>query len=122
MGSQGYRRTYRVAFDQANEDLGCLFQEYERLQLRKEQIEEALLALEPFLNRADSPVHETIQQAQPVLPTESQEAPKFTPAEPIFHEEQIAEPVPPAPFVPTSDMNMDPIQRRINRALGLAVA
>jgi hypothetical protein len=125
MGTQAYRANYREAFQCANEQLGDILHQYHQLQLRKDQLQNALSALEPFLqsNRAASseyaPEAEPIQ-AEPVYAPEPEPTP-----EPVMHAVKL--PVAPEPavapsYAPVSEANVDPIQARINRALGLAVA
>ena len=106
MGAQDSRTSYRVAFEQANADLHEIYNEYEWLQLRKQQIESAVHALQPFLETASS-FQQPINQPTPIS------APAVS-VEPAF---EMASAVAPA-----SEDITDPIQYRINRALGLAVA
>ena len=115
MGTQNYRDEYRAAFHQANSDLVGIYDEYERLQIRKEQIEDVLVALEPFLQHLNAQI-ELIRQSAPVAIVPREEE---SPAEPElqFNLETSALAVPTA-----IKTDMDPIQRRINSALGLAVA
>ena len=127
MGTTGYRVTYLAAFDQANAHLRGLYQEYERLQLRKEQIEDALTALEPFLDlepvldSKEAQIHE-VPHMEPAVNVATHIEPAHQIPEPV-----MTMPTPPAPpvsatFAPVAETEMDPIQRRINHALGLAVA
>ena len=110
MGAQDCRTSYLEAFEQANADLHEIFNEYDWLQLRKQQIESALLALQPFLEPV-STFHQPIHQPTPITaPTVS--------AEPAY---EIPAPVA-VTIAPSSEDITDPIQYRINRALGLAVA
>jgi 2-phospho-L-lactate guanylyltransferase (CobY/MobA/RfbA family) len=120
MGTQEYRANYRLAMQEANSHLAELFREFEQLQLRQQLLEDVLGALQPFLESNatfsyDSPRQES---ARP---------------EPVSYEPQMTAPVAAvpvatasdsartAPFPAASDLS-DPIQNRINRALGLAVA
>lgn len=127
MGTTGYRVTYRAALDQANAQLRGLFQEYERLQLRKEQIESALTALEPFLDvgpvldTKESHIHE-VPHMEPAANVTTHIEPPHEIPEPVIT--MATSPVPPvtAASDPIAETEMDPIQRRINHALGLAVA
>ena len=115
MGTQAYRDQYRAAFHQANSDLAEIFGEYERLQIRKEQIEDVLIALEPFLPHLNVQI-EAIRQVIPPVATSEQVSPRMD-------RELQLNPGPIAPGVPVAaKADMDPIQRRINSALGLAVA
>ncbi len=123
MGAQDYRKTYLAAIDVAHSDLDQIFQECEQLQLRKEQLEDVVGALEPFLRTitaaSTASSHEFHQpesvQAQPV-----HVEPEV--AKPVLRAVPAPEPVVPAAFSPMPEAILDPIQSRINRALGLAVA
>ncbi|MGA7246033.1 MAG: hypothetical protein WBX19_22810 [Terracidiphilus sp.] len=121
MGSHGYRETYLAALEVAHSDLDRIFQEYEQLKLRKAQIEGALGALEPFLGSSQPSTYE-FRQPEPIQaePLQVQREPEFV--QPIFHAVPMPEPVIPAAFSPMPEAILDPIQSRINRALGLAVA
>ncbi len=119
MGSHGYRETYLAALEVAHSDLDQIFQEFEKLKLRKEQIEGALGALEPFL-RSSQPSTYEFRQPEPIQePVQMQREPEFV--QPVFAV-PMPEPVIPAAFSPMPEAIHDPIQNRINRALGLAVA
>lgn len=123
MGSQVYRENYLAALEVAHSQLDQIICEFESLQLRKEKIENVVGALQFFLPSAP-PVRIEACQREPI------------PAEParIVGEPEIvqrvlraasmsaAEPIAPQAFSPASESGMDPIQHRINRALGLAVA
>ena len=133
MGNQGYRANYLAAFEGANDQLESIYSEYHELQRRKEKLESVLSALESFLQSASS-----YQQHQ--VPEPLQYEPHATYAEPDRSEpayvehytiaEPIAEPVmheqfvehTPAPVYAEAESSLDPLQLRINRALGLAVA
>jgi len=130
MGTQGYRANYREAFECANDQLEAIYSEYHDLQHRKEQLDAALTALGPFLKSARISPREEINLPEPVRFEPFQE-PEALP-EPVMHSATFAEPaMSPAPtpetvvapsYAPVSETNLDPIQARINRALGLAVA
>ncbi len=129
MGNQGYRANYLAAFEGANHQLESIYSEYHELQRHKEKLESVLSALEPFLQSAPS-YHQEFQAPEPVrdtAPTYSEPAyteqyPVPAPvAEPVFRTEQFAEPAP-APMYAEAENSLDPLQLRINRALGLAVA
>jgi hypothetical protein len=121
MGSQVYRENYLAALEAANSHLDQIFQEHDRLQLRKEQIEDVLGALEPFLRSAE-PVSYQFRQPEPIHaePVKMQSEPEA--AQPVLRAVPTPEPVVPAAFSPMPEAILDPIQSRINRALGLAVA
>lgn len=130
MGNQGYRSNYLAAFEGANHQLECIYSEYHDLQRRKEKLEGALSALEPFLQSASNFNQESYATApvqQEPVPTyaepsytEQYSAPQPVP-EPAIRAERFAEPAAPPAFAP-AEQELDPLQLRINRALGLAVA
>lgn len=122
MGTQEYRANYRVAMQEANFHLAEIFREFEQLQLRKELLEDVLDALEPHLESNstfmyESPRHEVVRP-EPVR-YEAEISARVAVAAAAVHEP--VKPAP-APFAPATDVIVDPIQSRINRALGLAVA
>jgi len=130
MGNQGYRANYLAAFEGANHQLESIDSEYHELQHRKEKLQVAISALEPFLESALS-FSQEIQMSEP-LPhqpesiysqpahSEQYEAPQSI-VEPVMRAERYAEPIAPAVFA-AAETELDPLQLRINRALGLAVA
>jgi len=88
MGNQGYRSNYLAAFEGANHQLEYIYSEYHELQRRKEKLEGALSALEPFLQTAPSFSHE-IHAPEPVM-----QAPEPAYSEPVYAEQYSApEPV-----------------------------
>ena len=121
MNVQGYRENYLAALEVAHQDLNTIYQECEQLQLRKEQLHGALGALEPFLHsvKASSSEH---HQPEPIRAEQMHVAPEPEVAKPFFRAVQAHEPIVPAAFSPMPEAILDPIQRRINNALGLAVA
>ncbi len=121
MRAQGYRENYLAALEVANSDLDQIFQECELLQLRKDQLEAAMGALQPFLRNAKG-TPSKIHHAEPARAEQIHLEPEPEVAKPVFQAVQAPEPVVPAAFSPMPDAILDPIQNRINRALGLAVA
>ena len=129
MGTQAYRANYREAFQHANHQLDEIYSDYHELQLRKEQIERALVALEPFLQAKQSSLKDEMFVAEPI---HVETAPELEAVpEPVMHYAPaiepakmpvVSEPVVAPSYAPVSEANLDPIQARINRALGLAVA
>lgn len=123
MGTQGYRADYREAFQCANDQLADIYDEYHALELRKEYLENALMALETFLEADRSFATQEVYHPEPVPPEAARQF--DTVPGPVMH---YAPPVDPtesavAPWdAPISEADTDPIQARINRALGLAVA
>lgn len=130
MGNQGYRSNYLAAFEGANQQLECIYSEYHDLQRRKEKLEGVLSALEPFLQSASNFNQESYasapagQEAE-LTYAESTYSEQYSPsqqvAEPVIRAERFAEPAAPPAFAP-AEQDLDPLQLRINRALGLAVA
>ena len=123
MGTQSYRADYLTAFESANDQLAGIYEEYRQLQLRKETLEEALAALEPFLGSARQSSYDLPAQPEP-LRLEPQPTPQAfaEPVRPVMRMDQPIEPVTPPSFAPVQEVTTDPLQLRINRALGLAVA
>ena len=120
MNVKGYRESYLAGLVAANSDLETINEECDQLELRKRQLEGALGALEPFLRSATggcaaSSSPKQVRAEQPIVVHEREAL------QPISRAPQAPEPVVPASFS-TPDAILDPIQHRINRALGLAVA
>lgn len=127
MGNQGYRANYLAAFEGANHQLESIYSEYHDLQRRKEKLESVLSALGPFLQTASS-YQQEFHAPEPVQPSYVEPAyaepayvEQYSAPEPVMHTEQFIEPIP-APVYAEAESNLDPLQLRINRALGLAVA
>jgi hypothetical protein len=132
MSSQVYRASYLAALEVAQSQLEQIVREFDSLQLRKEQIDDVVGALEPFLRfaqpanhevRQPEPAHHEFRQPEPIHVEPAQEAQELEIFQPV-HRAAVAAPASIAPpaFSPVSDSNLDPIQNRINHALGLAVA
>ena len=119
MGTQEYRANYRVAMQEANFQLAEIFREFELLQLRKEILEDALGALQPFLESTTM----TYEAAGPdaYRPEPARYEPANLSAAAALSA-AIKESFAPPAFAPAAEISEDPIQSRINRALGLAVA
>ena len=125
MGTQGYRANYREAFACANQQLEAIYGEYHELQLRKEQLESAVSALGPFLKSVRIPAREEIHVPERARMEPVREEPALhyeNSTEPLLPTSVAPEPVVAPSYAPVSEANVDPIQARINRALGLAVA
>ena len=123
----GNRASYLAAFEGANYLLENIYSEYHELQRRKEQLEGVLSALQPFMQSAagyDQEFHAPEPEAELTYsePAYAEQYSAAEPvAEPVMHVERFAEPAP-APVYAAAETNLDPLQLRINRALGLAVA
>lgn len=130
MGTQVYRANYREAFECANHQLEAIYSEYHELQQRKEQLESAVDALGPFLKSARMAAREVplpdparFEAAVELDPIPQQPVMhSVTTAAPVVSAPVAAEPVVAPSYAPVSETNIDPIQARINHALGLAVA
>jgi len=124
MGNQGTRANYLAAFESANHQLEYIYSEYHDLQRRKEKLEGVLSALEPFLESAPS-FNQEAYAPEPAQAPEPMYAERYSApepiAEPVMRVERFAEPQAPSSFA-SAETELDPLQLRINRALGLAVA
>ena len=117
----GYRDDYRAAFTCANDHLNNIYEDYHQLQLRKQHLEGVLSALEPMLV-SDRQQPENFQYAEPEHYTSAPQMESIPePVEPVLHYEEPMPAAPPA-FAPVAEVTTDPLQLRINRALGLAAA
>ena len=121
MGNQAYRESYAAALEVAHSQLHQIFEDYDQLQIRKEQIELVLGALEPFL-RSTQTFNLEAHQPQPSREKFVKAAPEPEILQPVYRAVAAPEPVAPAAFSPVPEAIIDPLQNRINRALGLAVA
>lgn len=121
MGTQDYRATYRVAMQEATSDLNDIYREIEELQARREIIVQVLEAIEPLLSASEVSYQDTRREPASVAPPRVERT--FEALAPVASSPMpVSEPVAPAPFAPVPEVIVDPIQSRINRALGLAVA
>jgi hypothetical protein len=121
MGSQVYRETYLAALEVAHSDLGQIIEQFDTLQLRKQQLENMLGTLEAFLiSKQETPYD--LRPAEHFHSEQMHVEPMQQAAQPALRAVPTSEPVAPAAFSPMPDPILDPIQSRINRALGLAVA
>jgi hypothetical protein len=123
MGSRVYRENYLAALEVAHSQLDRIIGELDGLQLHKKQIEDVVGALQPFLRSAPSASYD-VPQPEPIQVDPVWVAPEPEVVQPAHRATaaRAPEPVAPAAFSPMSESKMDPIQSRINRALGLAVA
>jgi hypothetical protein len=121
MGSQVYRETYLAALEVAHSDLDQIIEQFDLLQLRKEQLQNALGSLEVFLSSEREITYE-YHQPEPVHAEPTNVEPVQEIIQPARRAVPTSEPVAPAAFSPMPEPILDPIQSRINRALGLAVA
>jgi len=117
MGNQAYRESYAAALEVAHSQLHQIFEDYDQLQIRKEQIEQVLGALEPFLRSTQTFTPEAPVREKPVKAAPEPEVPQ-----PVYRAVAAPEPITPTVFSPMPEDILDPLQSRINRALGLAVA
>jgi hypothetical protein len=114
MYERGHESSYRAAFQTASAELNEVFREVERLCLRKEKVEKVLDALKPLLD-------------SPRLSIERELAAPSLASEPVQPEEEFAPEAAQTEEVAAASARYeapgpDPIQRRIDSILGLAVA
>jgi hypothetical protein len=121
MGSQVYRETYLAALEVAHSDLNQIIERFDTLQLRKEQLENVLGTLQAFLGSRQEASYE-LRGSEPVYAEPVRVEPVQEISQPVLRAVPTPEPVAPAAFSPVPEPILDPIQSRINRALGLAVA
>jgi hypothetical protein len=105
----------------AHSDLNQIIEQFDLLQLRKEQLENALGSLEAFLVSKQETTYENHQPA-PIHAEPINVEPVQQIVQPALRAVPTPEPIAPAAFSPMPEPVLDPIQSRINRALGLAVA
>ena len=107
------QNAYLTAYDATKSELSEVLGEFERLRIRKEQIEKVALALEPLF---DSQAHAPAADQQPTTYSFEllQRAPIAEP-EPIVSE-QVEMPVP-MQVMNSPESTSDPVQMRINAAL-----
>jgi hypothetical protein len=133
------QETYRFAFEEANAELHDIMVQYEQLRSRKEQVEQVVAALEPFLalsadpttapaladdihfsfltpetRTADTPLPEIAPELQEFLRQEG--FVREEDAEPI-HLSMTAEPEAELETEPVTEISADPFQRRIDDVL-----
>ena len=103
MKAQGHGEIYRVAFDAAQAELAEITAEFERLRIRKGQVEQLILVLKPILGE----VEESASSASKEEP--SLKADETLPAAQAVSEE-TAQPL---------GVGADPFQRRVEHVLGI---
>jgi hypothetical protein len=115
MFERGQDNSYRAAFLSANAELNEIFREVDRLVIRKELVEKVMEALQPLLG---SPVQSFGRELapEPISSEPEQRAAEYVPA---TAQATVAAPVAARYEAPASG---DPIQKRIDSILGLAVA
>ena len=114
MYERGHDNSYRAAFLTASAELNEVFREVEQLRIRKEQVEKVLEALQPLLGLAEQGLE---GEAVNTLPYElAQRSAEYVPAPAQATVTAQAAPRYEAPAAG------DPIQKRIDSILGLAVA
>jgi hypothetical protein len=102
MKSQGHGEIYRVAFDAAQAELAEITAEFERLRLRKEHVEQLVLALKPIIGEKESPAP-VVKKEEP-----SQRSEQETAA--AEDSEENSQPL---------GVGADPFQRRVDHVLGI---
>ncbi len=121
MDSHGYRETYLAALEVAHSDLDQIMEEY-RICSSSAKTDRGRLgragtfpALGSKASLRDPPARADQRRTR-----SDEREPELM--QPVFHAVPMPEPVIPAAFSPMPEAILDPIQSRINRALGLAVA
>ena len=102
--------SYCAAFETALTELEQISYEFQQMRIRKERIEGVLQALKPLVDSIDhaaQPKQSEQSSPQPVSPVIETEAPSYQP---------------PTTPLTRGNLSSDPIQRRIDSILGLAVA
>lgn len=114
MLERGHDNSYRAAFLTASAELNEVFREVEQLRIRKDRVEKVMEALKPLLE-SNARDYERDLVAVPFAPEPAQAAVEY---------EAPSQPAAAAPVAPRNEapVSADPIQRRINSILGLAVA
>lgn len=104
---------YRSAFESASAELSEIYARAEELLVRKEKVEAVLTALEPLIFRAQATEVGRVSAQADSFPEVSEQVLESLPTR--------IEPQTLAPAALAED-GSDPIQRKINSILGLAVA
>ena len=106
---------YLTAYDAARSELSEVLGEFERLRIRKEQIEKVALALEPLF---DSQAQVSAADQQPTTYSFEllQRAPVAVAEPEPLVSEQVETPVP-VQVMNSAEPTSDPVQMRINAAL-----
>ena len=117
--------TFRTAYQQANTELWDLQEQFERLRLKKEQIEKVVEALKPFIEldsenfaadqRVTDPSIYLVHEAKEVSAEPIQRAAEAAP-EPVVESAHVADLVP-EPVQYATEPSSDPFQRRIESVL-----
>jgi hypothetical protein len=93
---------YRAAFESANTELNDILAEFEKLSIRKEQVEKLVMVLKPLFE-ADAPaaaVDAAIDNPETITDERAADAPKLPSGEMV-------------------ERGADPFQRRIDHVLGI---
>ena len=118
--------TFRTAYQQANAELWGIQEQFERLRLKKEQIEKVVEALKPFVELysenavANQPVsdpslyliHESKEVAAEPVHRASEPSP-----EPVLAAVEYSTTLAPEPVQYAAEPSSDPFQRRIESVL-----
>jgi hypothetical protein len=108
---QSGNEKYCAAFETALAELEQIYSEFQRMRIRKERIEGVLEALRPLVDSADHIVAQVNQPSQVSSPSSS----------PVIEPEATPHQSPAQPLA-SANVSSDPLQRRIDSVLGLAVA
>ena len=112
MNSENHQEIYRLALEAACSELGEITAEFEKLRIRKEQVERLISVLKPVIGEDDRPAAATAaegiqQSAEPPVaaPTPVPQAVTEIPAK-----QESGEPL---------GVGADPFQRRVDHVLGI---
>ena len=100
MKAEQHQEIYRVAYEAATSELTGISEEFERLRLRKEQVERLLGALKPLAFAEEERVPFTVTSEDPTAEPAGTAKPSDTAPEPV-------------------KAGADPFQRRIDHVLGI---
>jgi hypothetical protein len=111
--------TYRFAYEEANAELQEILNQFERLRLRKTQMELVVEALQPLLSDVPQITTAAEVRESESVPFLVQQTAEIAPA-PMTQAEPVPVPVPVAEAYEEPEMveeSSDPFQRRIDNAL-----
>lgn len=111
MKSEEHQEIYRLAHETACSHLGEITTEFEKLRIRKEQVERLISALKPVIGEGEKPAPVSVVE-QPSGTNEREE----TVAQPVAM--SMAQPVKQEASQPLG-VGADPFQRRIDHVLGI---
>ena len=106
------QETYRLAYDEANAELQQINEQFERLRVRREKVQQVVDALRPLFTEGELPEAVASSDAAPFLVQQaSMSSAEQPPAEAFPQAPEESEPA----FA--AEQSSDPFQRRIDNAL-----